>query len=130
MPPSTKPLQRSAIQRTSTWTRRKPIKAVSLKRLAELPARRRCVEIVLARDGGCVFGRHLVAASSLVRLEAAKAMRLQRPLTECSGPLDVHEPGHRSQGADPTDPEACLAICRRHHDLMHSYPLVAKLLGL
>ena len=121
MKPSTKPLKRSEIQRTSTWARRTPLKAQSLKRLASLPARRRCVEIVHERDKVCQFWVH--EAGRLSTLELVQA-------GECWGPLDVHEPGHRSQGADPTSPEACILLCRGHHDFAHREPRLAKGLGI
>ncbi len=46
------------------------------------------------------------------------------------GGLDVHEPGHRSQGADPTDPEQCVTLCRGHHSWVHDHPKEAKEMGL
>ena len=49
----------------------------------------------------------------------------------CEGEFHVHEPGHRSQGADPTDPDACVLLCRRHHlEFAHGEPLLAKRVGL
>ena len=114
--PSGKPLRRSV------WTvRRKPIKAISDKARAKLPARRKCVRIVLERDGGCVFWRRPIEDLSAEQL---------RGIDVCSGPLDVHEPGHRSQGADPTDPDQCVCVCRHHHSWAHEHPVAAKVLGL
>lgn len=48
----------------------------------------------------------------------------------CGGPLDVHEPARRSHGADPTDPEQCVLLCRRHHEFVHANPSIGKALGL
>ena len=118
---STTPMKRTSIQRASTWAKRKPLAKVSLKRLATLPARRRCVEIVHERDKVCQFWVH--EAGLLSTLELVQA-------GECWGPLDVHEPGHRSQGADPTDPDAAILLCRGHHDFAHREPRLAKGLGI
>jgi len=98
---------------------RKSLKAVSDKRRARIPAREECVRIVLARDGGCVFPKRWVEAGNW-----------PTNMPPCWGQLDVHEPGHRSQGADPTDPDQCVTLCRAHHDLVHNLPVTAKDLGL
>jgi hypothetical protein len=103
--------------------KRTPIRRVSKKRAATFPARRECVRIVLERDGGCVFNRRVMEHLPLEIGWGKISMR-------CDGRLDVHEPRHRSQGADPTDPAQCETLCRAHHDLVHTQPLVAKLLGL
>jgi len=106
--------------------KRSPLRPISDKRRASLPARRRCIQIVLARDKVCQFWPALeLARDSLDTAHLAYAVG-----TKCWGPLDVHEPGHRSQGADPTDPNQCRAICRGHHDFVHQNPIVAKALTL
>jgi len=97
--------------------KRSRINPVSAKRRATFEARRECVEIVLERDKVCQWN---VRCAALGR----------DPLHACWGPLDVHEPGHRSQGADPTDPEQCVAVCRGCHSFLHAHPLLAKELGL
>ena len=102
--------------------KRTPIRRVSKKRAATFPARRECVRIVLERDLGCRFWARMNA------LAPQDNRMVDAPV--CCGPIDVHEPGHRSQGADPTDPDQCVAICRAHHDWAHTHPIQAKLLGL
>ena len=57
--------------------------------------------------------------------------RLRAGLIEANGPLicarcerladDLHEPGKRSQGADPTDPEQVIPLCRACHDHIHTH---------
>ncbi len=98
--------------------KRSPLSPISAKRRAKLAARRACVEAVLERDRGCVFPRRAFAAD----------FPICAPL--CYGVLDVHEPGKRSQGADPTDPDQCVALCRTHHRLVHANPQLGASLGL
>lgn len=97
----------------------KRLKPMSAKRAAQIPAREECVRIVLARDRGCVFPRHweTIGHSPMV-------------MPSCDGPFDVHEPGHRSQGADPTNPDECVTLCRSHHSWVHLNPIAAKDLAL
>ena len=102
--------------------KRTPIRRVSKKRAATFSARRECVRIVLERDLGCRFWARMNA------LAPQDNRMVDAPV--CCGPIDVHEPRHRSQGADPTDPDQCVAICRAHHDWAHTHPIQAKLLGL
>lgn len=97
---------------------------MSAKRRAQVPARKRCVAIVLKRDGECQFFAHVARYWDPTEENASLS------LPTCWGSLDVHEPGHRSQGADPTDPEQCVAICRGHHDWVGDHPLLAKDLHL
>ena len=124
-----------------TDVKRSPLRPISEKRRASLPARRRCVEIVLERDKTCRFWAHVEAywVENGVPKKFAVAARSKAHLISgdrvvslptCWGPLDVHEPGHRSQGADPTDPSQAVAICRGHHDFVHQNPIVAKALTL
>jgi hypothetical protein len=102
--------------------KRTPIRRVSKKRAATFSARRECVRIVLERDLGCRFWARMNA------MGPPKNLVVDAPV--CWGPIDVHEPGHRSQGADPTDPDQCVALCRAHHDWVHDHPLRAAPLGL
>ncbi len=97
--------------------RRSALKRISPKRQATLAARRSCVEQVIERDGGCVFGRFFAAAGIPV-------------VTECSGPLTAHEPAKRSHGADPTNPDEAVALCRRHHEFAHHNVRIAEGVGL
>ena len=116
MRPDPKPEPR--VKKSSKVLKRARLNPMSRKRRDQIPAREECVRIVLARDGGCVFERRWAGAEMVL------------PMPGCWGPLDVHEPGHRSQGADPTDPDQCITLCRAHHDLVHNLPLTAKDLGL
>jgi hypothetical protein len=38
------------------------------------------------------------------------------------GATDGHEPRKRSQGADPTDPQQVIPLCRRAHRWVHDHP--------
>lgn len=52
------------------------------------------------------------------------------PEIECGGPLDVHEPSGRHEGAH-LDPDRAISVCRRHHDAIHhESPARAYELGL
>ncbi len=68
--------------------------------------------------------------------------RLRRPLVErlleerpvcqrCDRErsIDVHEPAMRSRGADITDPDQCVCLCRRCHDWVHDNPAAATAEG-
>lgn len=110
-------MKRTPLKRSTTSLKRTPLAKVSKKRQSLSEARRRCVETVLARDGGCVM-RARVSDIIFYNMHA------------CWGPVDVHEPGHRSQGADPTDPDQCVALCRSHHDWAHNHPREAKEIGI
>ena len=105
--------------------KRSRIKPISDKRRATLPARRECMEIVRARDKVCQFWTH-VCDSSLDHEDWLVCWEDRF----CSGPLDGHEPRHRSQGGDPTNPDEVQLICRHHHDFVHNWPLLAKALNL
>lgn len=42
----------------------------------------------------------------------------------CGAPADdAHEPGKRSQGADPSAENAVVAVCRACHDEIHRNPM-------
>lgn len=101
--------------------KRSPLKPVSAKRKSQASARQLCVHIVRHRDKVCQF---------LSRVQGlTEPLGTYTPLS-CWGVLDVHEPGHRSQGADPTDPTQCVLICRYHHTWVHDHPNYAKQLQL
>jgi hypothetical protein len=102
--------------------KRTRLRPVSEKRRATFAARAECVRIVTERDRTCRFPVRLEAA--LMRSEVRKED------LACWGPLDVHEPIHRSQGADPTDPNQCELVCRGHHNWLHDHPVFAKILDL
>jgi hypothetical protein len=110
--------------------KRSPLRRISEKRKAQLPARRRCIQIVLERDKVCQLHPRLDAYWREWGLDAYTVLLAEVPAPDCWGPLDVHEPGHRSQGADPTDPDQCVALARGCHDWVHGHPLIAKALTL
>ena len=107
------------LKRSTFTAPRKPLRKVSAQARAKWPARLACIQIVLERDQGCVFARRVTGRGLSPDLAPT-----------CWGQLDVHEPGHRSQGADPTNPDECVTLCRGHHDYVHGFPLTAKLLEL
>jgi hypothetical protein len=78
----------------------------SAKRIAERPARKDCVAIVLERDPLCVFPG------------------CQEPSTE------AHERKFRSRGGSPTDPENCCGLCHDHNQWVHLHNEEATALGL
>ena len=121
------PLRRKApLERLSGLSRgRKPIKQVSDKRRATFGARRECVRIVKERDVNCQFWIH-VCDTELSPEDFARCIEA----CHCEGRMEVHEPAHRSQGADPTDPEQCLLVCAKHHRFAHNWPLLAKSLRI
>ena len=129
--------------------KRTPLRKVSDKRRATFPARKAAMAEVRARDSNtCQFWLRLVVwaqesgavyfpnrpnvdgARLLQQARLAFCLEFDVTLPECSGPLDGHEPKHRSQGGDPTDPADIVLCCRAHHDFAHSRPIAAKALGL
>jgi hypothetical protein len=88
------------------------------------------VKIVKARDGRCVFWAR-TRAHNLNLLDFGDAADLfVLTMVKCSGRTEAHEPEKRSQGADETDPEQCIALCAFHHRWVHDHPRLAALLGL
>lgn len=83
---------------------RAPEKAARNRRKAK--ARAVCVAVVWQRAGGrCEW-----CGANVYRLaDAPNALLIGH----------VHEPGKRSQGADPTDPEQCVLTCLPCHDAAH-----------
>lgn len=98
---------------------------MSAKTRAKIPARKECVAIVLERDKGCVWNRQMAPL-----VIPGIRTPLFADLEKCEGGLDVHEPVHRSQGGDPTDPDQCVTLCRKHHRWAHDNPRLAKAAGL
>jgi len=102
--------------------KRSPLRPVSPKRRAALPERAKVREEVLERDDWrCQFWIN----------RGFSAAMMQVVPTACGGPLDVHEIIPRS--ADPTAwlrPEACVALCRRHHSWVTDNPTLAHEIGL
>ena len=123
--PSAKPLRRY------TW-----LKKVSAKRLRETPARRRCVDAVIARDGGCVFLTYvgtlaLVLYGELVLDPVRKEVEWQGrriPLNH-QGPLTAHEPAHR-RNADYLDPSSAICLCSFHNTFIENEPEFGYATGL
>ena len=88
--------------------KRSPLKPISEKRRATLPARERCRQAVLERDGG----------------------RCRAKLPGCwKFATEVHEPLPRGRGGDETDPAACIALCPACHRQIHDNPAWATANG-
>lgn len=120
-------MRRSELKRGAPLHRRTRLQPFSAKRAALRQARAEAVRQVIERDQVCQFPR--LAAENAHLLNDYDRRELSTA-GECSGPLDAHEPGLRSHGADPTDPDQAIAICRRHHDFAHRHPRLASLLGV
>jgi hypothetical protein len=89
--------------------------------------------VIWAQESGAVYfpnRPNVDGAALLAKAREAFEAEFGVTLPECSGPLDGHEPKHRSQGGDPTDPDAIRLVCRAHHSWLHERPLCAKALGL
>ena len=119
--------------------RKKPIRSMSKKTRAKIPARKAAMEVVRERDAFCQLPLRLVVwaanedklwGRSGAEKYASAVDAFEVNVGECSGPLDGHEPVHRSQGGDPTDPDAIVLLCRAHHDFCHEHPSAARDLGL
>jgi hypothetical protein len=80
--------------------RNAPLKARSKKQEATYRVRRLLVAELLAERPACE------------RCDAARS-------------TDVHEPRMRSRGADITDPEQCVCLCRDCHNWIHANPAAA-----
>lgn len=88
------------------------MRAMSKKRRSQLVERAAVRSTVLARDVVC------------------QAQRLV-PELMCVGPLDVHEIIPRSAWPQAwLTPEACILICRNHHQWVDNHPAQARALGL
>ncbi len=111
--------------------RNSPLAKVSPKRRRQEKARRECVDAVIARDGGCQFWHHVNDYGGAFLRSTGTEWHVpdSAPLW-CSPGLDVHEPAKRSHGADPTNPDECICLCRAHHDWVHASPKTAEDLGL
>lgn len=125
------PLKRSPMPRSTKPMKRSRLAPMSEKRREQIPARQACVAAVIKRDGGCLFWRRFNDSGG----EARDLLRLCPPglqVSRCSYPwvLDAHEPARRSHGADPTNPDECVCLCRYHHTYVHEHPAIGRLLGL
>ena len=144
-----RPLKRtSSLKRTEMKRGTKPLPKMSKKAKAKIPARRAAMKVVRERDQTCQFWLRLIVWAQksgavyfpnlsgvdglylLTKATEAFEAKLDLKIPQCSGPLDGHEPKHRSQGGDPTDPDDVVLTCRAHHDVCHAYPLAAKALNL
>lgn len=115
---------------------------VSQKQRSKQVARREAMAIVRERDQNtCQFWLSLVVwaqTTTTVDFSSGDGERIFAQCREafpydpppCGGPNHGHEPKHRSQGGDPTDPDQIVLICESHHRFCHSEPIAAKLLGL
>lgn len=101
------------MKRSGPIQRRTPIKRRSTKARSLDSARRACRIVVFERSAG--------------RCEVCPRLDPGAPPHEA---VDVHEIVMRSSGGDITDPENCLAACRRGHRMIHDYPKRATELGL
>lgn len=106
------PLKRKTrIKGGGTIDRKAKLARVSKKRASETADRRRCVEDVIARDGGCVPA-------------------LRGAPGRCGGPLTAHELVKRSAGGSHLDPANCVACCWLHNGWIEDNPQAARDLGL
>lgn len=67
-----------------------------------------------------------------IRRPLVAELLAERPVCErCRKAMstDVHEPRMRSRGADITDPEQCVALCRPCHRWTHDNPAAATAEG-
>lgn len=104
--------------------RRTGLNRISDKMKARLPARKKCREIVLARDKVCQFP--VMLARWYADAERERGMFV---FPNCShGPLEVHEPAHR-RNVDFTDPTQCIASCAVHNQWAESEPALAYAIG-
>jgi hypothetical protein len=101
------------------------MRKTSAEARAAIPARRKAIEVVKERDKVCQFEAHYRALHGFT-----SNMVSVFDVPVCYGPLDVHEPARRSQGADPTDPDQCVLLCRQHHSWVHAHPAQSYELGL
>lgn len=100
-----KPLERKTpLRSASNLERRTPLKPRSKKQEAKYRIRRPLVAELLAERPVCE------------RCQSARS-------------TDVHEPRMRSRGADITDPEQCVCLCRDCHMWVHANPAEATAEG-
>ena len=79
---------------------RSPLRRMSVKRAASLPARRKCLDVVRKRAGG----------------------RCELRTPACTGVgVTGHEPLLRAQGGDETDPEQVRWTCAACHRYSHNH---------
>lgn len=98
------PPRRTPLKQGKPLERKTPLKARSKKQEAKYRIRRRLVAELLAERPVCE------------RCQAARS-------------TDVHEPRMRSRGADITDPEQCVCLCRDCHMWVHAHPAAATAEG-
>jgi hypothetical protein len=106
--------------------KRTRLNPISKKRRAALPARSAVIREVHERDQHCRFWDF--AWDPKAGWEEGDLVGVP---TRCSGPLDVHEIVRRSQNSKAwLDPEACVLLCRRHHQVVSENPKLGHMLGL
>lgn len=91
------------------------------------------------KQGGSLGRKTPIAARSKkqqavyrIRRRLVAELLEQRPVCErCrqARSTDVHEPRMRSRGADITDPEQCVCLCRSCHRWVHDHPAAATAEG-
>lgn len=102
--------------------KRSPLRRVSKKRQAQLPARRELIDRIHARDVVCQFPRYLLRAHLLTD---------GFDPGPCRYPLDVHEIIPRSAWRDGWLHDTnCVLVCRAHHEWIDNYPDEAHEIGL
>ena len=102
-------MKRTALKPSGPPKRRKPLSAVSAKAAGDRAVRAQIRADAVKRDGRCVLGGR----------------------GGCSGPSDAHEILRRSALAGAaTDPRFVVMVCRAHHDLDGSDPMLAEQLGI
>ncbi len=113
MPRRTRPLKRKTkLKSGGDLERKSPVKKQSDRRKGQTAERRRVVDDVIARDGGCIPS--LVGAPG-----------------PCVGPLTAHEVVKRSQMRDAhLDVSNCIASCWFHNGWIEDNPNLARELGL
>jgi hypothetical protein len=104
---------------------------MSAKRRAELTERKRVRQLVLERDGGCMFRAWWHRYLDRRTTTAPGLPESQLPPAYCDhGPLEVHELLSRARGGSITDPTNCVALCHTHHQWVTTHPAAAATIGL
>lgn len=103
--------------------KRSPLRRISKKRSALLPARRALVDRIHARDVICQLPRYWLRAG-LLTVD-------YRDPGQCSRRLDVHEIIPRSAWRDGWLVDTnCVLICGNHHHWIDNHPDEAHTIGL
>ena len=117
-------MKRTPLKRTEFVQKRKRINPFSVRRVDDREARAKVREIVVARDGKCMFYPMLFAYAS--------PRHLVSPLEghpKCGGDLVPHELAH-SRNVGRLNPDACVAMCVIHNNYVESMGQLAYDSGL